>query len=252
MAVPTDRSEVSRLEVVETGRRRRWTEGEKLRIVAESLSGLRLVVSLTARRHGISRSLLTAWRRQFRVQVPADAEGPGFVPAVVVPEAPAKSAPALTSSRMEIVSTNGRRIIIDTGLDVAALGRVPHRGTAPMLTDLIGGQVQVAFDPLPASIQYIKAGKLRALAVTTVARSEALPDIPSVSEYVPGFVASNWYGVGAPQNTPAEIIGKLNTEINAAQDESTARGVRRYAIRKFARRLHEVCRRRHREVGEGD
>jgi tripartite-type tricarboxylate transporter receptor subunit TctC len=93
---------------------------------------------------------------------------------------------------------------------------VPYRGTAPMLTDLIGGQVQVAFDPLPASIQYIKAGKLRALAVTTVARSEALPDIPSVSEDVPGFAASNWYGVGAPQNTPAEIIGKLNTEINAA------------------------------------
>jgi tripartite-type tricarboxylate transporter receptor subunit TctC len=93
---------------------------------------------------------------------------------------------------------------------------VPYRGTAPMLTDLIGGQVQVAFDPLPASIQYIRAGKLRALAVTTVARSEALPDIPSVSEYVPGFAASNWYGVGAPQNTSAEIFGKLNTEINTA------------------------------------
>jgi tripartite-type tricarboxylate transporter receptor subunit TctC len=93
---------------------------------------------------------------------------------------------------------------------------VPYRGTAPMLTDLIGGQVQVAFDPLPASIQYIKAGKLRALAVTTVARSEALPDIPSVSEDVPGFAASNWYGVGATQNTSAEIIGKLNTEINTA------------------------------------
>jgi tripartite-type tricarboxylate transporter receptor subunit TctC len=93
---------------------------------------------------------------------------------------------------------------------------VPYRGTGPMLTDLLGGQVQVAFDPLPASIAYIKAGKLRALAVTTVARSEALPDTPSVSEYVPGFAASNWYGIAAPQNTPVEIIGKLNTEINAA------------------------------------
>ena len=97
---------------------------------------------------------------------------------------------------------------------------VPYRGTGPMLTDLIGGQVQVAFDPLPASIQHIRSGKLRALAVTTVARSEALPDIPSVSEYVPGFAASNWYGVGAPQNTPAEIIGKLNMEIDAALADS--------------------------------
>jgi tripartite-type tricarboxylate transporter receptor subunit TctC len=93
---------------------------------------------------------------------------------------------------------------------------VPYRGSGPMLTDLLGGQVQVAFDPLPASIEHIRAGKLRALAVTTVSRSEALPDIPSVSEYVPGFAASTWYGVGAPKNTPPEIIDKLNTEINGA------------------------------------
>jgi tripartite-type tricarboxylate transporter receptor subunit TctC len=93
---------------------------------------------------------------------------------------------------------------------------VPYRGSAPELTDLIGGQVQVAFDPLPASIEHIRAGKLRALAVTTTSRSEALPGIPSASEYIAGFVASNWYGVGAPKNTPSEIVDKLNAEINAA------------------------------------
>jgi tripartite-type tricarboxylate transporter receptor subunit TctC len=100
-----------------------------------------------------------------------------------------------------------------TGVDML---HVPYRGTGPMLTDLIGGQVQVAFDPLPASIEHIRAGKLRALAVTTASRSEALPDIPSASEHVPGYVASNWYGFAAPKNTSSDIIDKLNTEINAA------------------------------------
>src|SRR6476660_1140814 len=93
---------------------------------------------------------------------------------------------------------------------------VPYRGTGPMLTDLIGGQVQVAFDPLPASIEHIRAGKLRALAVTTASRSEALPGIPSASEYVPDYVASTWYGFAVPKNTSPDIIDKLNTEINAA------------------------------------
>jgi tripartite-type tricarboxylate transporter receptor subunit TctC len=92
---------------------------------------------------------------------------------------------------------------------------VPYRGTGPMLTDLIGGQVQIAFDPLPASIQHIRAGKLRALAVTTASRSEALPDVPTVGEFVPGYEASGWFGVGAPRATPAEIVDKLNKEINA-------------------------------------
>jgi tripartite-type tricarboxylate transporter receptor subunit TctC len=99
---------------------------------------------------------------------------------------------------------------------VVDMVHVPYRGTGPMLTDLIGGQVQVAFDPLPASIEHIRAGKLRALAVTTASRSEALPGIPSASESVPGYVASNWYGFAAPKNTPPEIVGKLNAEINAA------------------------------------
>jgi tripartite-type tricarboxylate transporter receptor subunit TctC len=93
---------------------------------------------------------------------------------------------------------------------------VPYRGAAPALTDLMGGQVQVLFTALPASIEYIKGGKLRALAVTTATRSEALPDAPTVADFVPGYEASQLYGVGAPKNTPAEIVDRLNKEINAA------------------------------------
>ena len=99
-----------------------------------------------------------------------------------------------------------------TGVDMV---HVPYRGVAPALADLIGGQVQVMFDALASSIEYIRAGRLRALAVTTATRSEALPDLPTVGEFVPGYEASDWYGVGAPKNTPAEIIDKLNKEINA-------------------------------------
>lgn len=119
MAVLTDRAEISRLDVVDTGRRRRWTEGEKLRIVSESLSGPRLVSS-TARRYGIARSLLVTWRRRFGVR--AAGSGAGLVPAVVMHEAPTGMASA--SSRMEIVAGNGRRIIVDAGVDAAALARV--------------------------------------------------------------------------------------------------------------------------------
>jgi tripartite-type tricarboxylate transporter receptor subunit TctC len=93
---------------------------------------------------------------------------------------------------------------------------VPYRGTGPALIDLIGGQVQVIFCPMPASIEYIRAGKLRALAVTTSMRSAALPDIPTVSDFVPGYEASSFYGIGAPRNTPAEVVALLNREINAA------------------------------------
>jgi tripartite-type tricarboxylate transporter receptor subunit TctC len=95
------------------------------------------------------------------------------------------------------------------------LVHVPYRGTVAALTDILSGQMQVIFDNLPASIEYIKAGKLRALAVTTASRSEALPDLPTVGEFVPGYEASPLWGVGVPKNTPAEIIGKLNKEINA-------------------------------------
>jgi tripartite-type tricarboxylate transporter receptor subunit TctC len=93
---------------------------------------------------------------------------------------------------------------------------VPYRGGAPALTDLMAGQVQVMFSTMPASIQYVRAGNLRALAVTTATRSEALPAIPPVSEFVPGYEASTWYGVGVPRKTPTEIVEKLNKEINAA------------------------------------
>jgi tripartite-type tricarboxylate transporter receptor subunit TctC len=93
---------------------------------------------------------------------------------------------------------------------------VPYRGSAPMVTDLIGGQVQSAFDNLPASIEHIKSGKLRPLAVSTATRSETLPDVPTIAEFLPGFEASTWIAVGAPRNTPVQIIDKLNSEINAA------------------------------------
>ena len=92
---------------------------------------------------------------------------------------------------------------------------VPYRGGAPAITELLGGQVQVLFDPINSSSEYIRAGKLRALAVTTANRSEAFPDIPTVGDFVPGYEASAFFGVGAPKNTPAEIIEKLNTRINA-------------------------------------
>ena len=92
---------------------------------------------------------------------------------------------------------------------------VPYKGAAQAITDLLNGQVQVLFEPLPASIQHIKAGKLRALAVTSAARSEALPEVPTVAEFVPSYEASGWNGVCAPRNTPVEIIGKLNSAVNA-------------------------------------
>jgi tripartite-type tricarboxylate transporter receptor subunit TctC len=93
---------------------------------------------------------------------------------------------------------------------------VPYRGGGAGLTDLLGGQVQVMFISTVSSIEHIKTGRLRALAVTSATRSDELPDIPTVGEFVPGYEASAWFGVGAPKATPAEVIGKLNKEINAA------------------------------------
>jgi tripartite-type tricarboxylate transporter receptor subunit TctC len=98
----------------------------------------------------------------------------------------------------------------------ANMVHVPYRGGALAIADLLGGQVQVMFDVLPESIEYIRAGKLRSLAVTTEMRSQAVPDLPTLSEFVPGYEAGTFYGVGAPRNTPTEIIEKLNKEINAA------------------------------------
>jgi tripartite-type tricarboxylate transporter receptor subunit TctC len=93
---------------------------------------------------------------------------------------------------------------------------VPYRGGAPALTDLIAGQAQVMFVEMLSSVEYIRAGTLRALAVTTTTRSQVLPDIPTLSEFVPGFESSYWSGLGAPKNTPSDIIEKLNNEINAS------------------------------------
>ena len=105
-----------------------------------------------------------------------------------------------------------------TGIDML---HVPYRGGAPAVTDLMGGQVQVYFSPLPESISVIKGGKVRALAITTAKRSASLPDVPTVGKSIPGFEVSTWQGIGAPKNTPAEIVATLNKEINAALADGT-------------------------------
>src|SRR5579871_2395890 len=107
-----------------------------------------------------------------------------------------------------------------TGIDMK---HVPYRGSAPALIDLLSGQVQVMFDLLPASIGYIRSDKLRALAVTTAQKSEALPELPSIGEFVPGYEASTWNGVVAPKGTPPDVIEKLNGAINSALADPTIR-----------------------------
>jgi len=140
------------------------------------------------------------------------------VPARTVPEfiAYAKANPGKISlASAGIGSTghmSGELFKMMTGVTTL---HVPYRGAAPALTDLLAGQVQVGFVSLPSAIEYVRAGKLRALAVTTATRSPVLPDIPTVAEFVPGYESSFWTGVGAPKNTPAEIVDKLNKEINA-------------------------------------
>jgi tripartite-type tricarboxylate transporter receptor subunit TctC len=106
----------------------------------------------------------------------------------------------------------GELLKMMTGINMT---HVPYRGGAPAMVDLMSGQVQVGFSVVTETLQYLKAGKLRALAVTTAARSDVLPDIPTISEFVPGYEASAWVGIGAPKNTPTEIIEKLNADINA-------------------------------------
>jgi tripartite-type tricarboxylate transporter receptor subunit TctC len=139
--------------------------------------------------------------------------------AKTVPEliAYAKANPGkITMASAGIGSTGhlvGEFFKITTGVNLV---HVPYRGAGPALTDLLGGQVLMSFAGLSGSIEYIRTGKLRALAVTTAMRSEALPDVPTVGEFVPGFEAGDWLGMGAPRNTPPEIIDRLNKEIAAA------------------------------------
>jgi tripartite-type tricarboxylate transporter receptor subunit TctC len=94
---------------------------------------------------------------------------------------------------------------------------IPYRSS--QFPDLLSGQVQVTFNPLPSSLDFIRSGKLRALAVTSAKRSDALPDVPTIGEFLPGYEATAWFGIGAPKNTPAEIVGKLNKTINAGLDD---------------------------------
>ncbi len=140
------------------------------------------------------------------------------VPARTVPEfiAYAKANPGKINMASQGVGgtghVSGELFKMMTGINLV---HVPYRGAGPALTDLLGGQVQVMFPATVSSIEYIRAGRLRALAVTAATRKDALPDIPTVGEFVPGYEASNWYGIGVPTGTPAEIIGRLNKEINA-------------------------------------
>ena len=152
------------------------------------------------------------------VRVPNVMEVNPGVPANTVPEfiAYAKANPGkvnfASGGTGTSVHVSGELFKMMTGVNMV---HVPYRGAAPAVTDLIAGQVQVVFDNLPGSIEYIRAGKLRALAVTTTMRSEALPDVPTIADVVAGYEASAWFGVGAPRATPPEIIEKLNHEINA-------------------------------------
>ncbi len=153
------------------------------------------------------------------IQVPNVMEVNPSVPSKTVAEfiAYAKANP----DKINIASSgNGTSIHLTGELFKMVTGvkmtHVPYKGSAPMLTDLLGGQVQVTFDNLPSSIEHIRAGKLRALAVTTAKRSPELPDVPTVAETIPGFEAVAFFGFGAPHGTPKEIVDLLNNEINLA------------------------------------
>jgi tripartite-type tricarboxylate transporter receptor subunit TctC len=153
------------------------------------------------------------------VRVPNVMEVNPSVPVKTVPEfiAYAKTNPGkvnyASAGNGTTVHLAGELFRTMTGVNMV---HVPYRGSAPALTDMLSGQMQVMFDTLPSSIEHLRTGKLRALAVTTSTRFPALPDVPTVGDFVPGFEASVWQGIGAPRNTPPAIIEKLNKEINAA------------------------------------
>jgi tripartite-type tricarboxylate transporter receptor subunit TctC len=152
------------------------------------------------------------------IRVPNVMEVNPSVPAKTVAEfiAYAKANPGkinmASSGSGTSIHMSGELFKMMTGVNMV---HVPYRGSAPMLTDLLGGQVQVTFDNMPSSIEHIRAGKLRPLAVTTTARSDALPDTPVLADTVPGYEASAWFGAGAPKGTPSEIIETLNKALNA-------------------------------------
>jgi tripartite-type tricarboxylate transporter receptor subunit TctC len=151
------------------------------------------------------------------------------VPLVILvnPQVPAKTLPEFISyakanpGKVNMASAGngssphiaGELFKLMAGVDLV---HVPYRGQAPAMTDLLGGQVQVLFATTPGTSEFISSGRLRALAVTTAARAEVLPELPPVADFVPGYEASQWYGISAPRNTPAEIVDRLNKEINAA------------------------------------
>jgi tripartite-type tricarboxylate transporter receptor subunit TctC len=152
------------------------------------------------------------------MQVPLTMDVNPSVPVKTVPEfiAYAKSNPGKLNMGSGGIGTGqhvaGELFKMMTGVNLV---HVPYRGGAPAVADLLGGQLQVMFDVMPESIEYIRTGKLRTLAVTTGMRSQALPDIPTVGDFVPGYEANAWWGVGAPKGIPGEIIDKLSKEINA-------------------------------------
>jgi tripartite-type tricarboxylate transporter receptor subunit TctC len=158
------------------------------------------------------------------IRVPLVMEVNLSVPVSTVPEfiAYAKDNPGKISFASGGVGTpqhvSAELFMMLTGVSMI---HVPYRGSAPALTDLMGGQVQAMFDTTPASMAYIRAGKVRPLAVTTATRAEVLPDLPTVADFVPGYEATSWFGVGAPTNTPVEIVETLNKEINAALGDPT-------------------------------
>jgi tripartite-type tricarboxylate transporter receptor subunit TctC len=186
---------------------------------------------------------------------------------VVTPSVPVNTIPELitytkaNSGKVNMASAGngttphmaGELFKLMTGVDIV---HVPYRGEAPALTDLLGGQVQVMFGSETVVPEQIRAGKLRALAVTTARRSQLLPELSTVGDFVPGYEASGWFGVGAPARTPVEIIDKLNKEINAGLADPKIKA--RLAdlggavlVGSPAVRLRETCRRRNREVGQG-
>ena len=181
------------------------------------------------------------------------------VPAKTIPEfiAYAKSNPGKINMASAGTGTGphvaGELFNIMSGANMV---HVPYRGGGPALNDLLGGQVQVYFAISAAAIGYISAGKLRALAVTTATRSELLPDIPTIGEFLPGYEASAWLGLGAPRDTPTEIVEKLNKEINAALADPKLKArladLGGTVLAAPAGRLRQAHRRRNREVGQGD